>query len=444
MVKISPYVAKALASIVLLTCHATEAKSVYAHYMKSDDISKIGTVTEGSGHAELDIDQAQALGIEAFAMNVGQPGQSWAQSTVKQLFDKADQTGFKLFFSLDFYQTGDVNAYTELVSNYINRESYLKAGPDNLPVISTFSVGGLGPQDFQTWIQNNYNGKVYFLPNADTSSGYDNPETWFGQWGNVVDGVFGWESAWPAPGQTPANVSDAVDTAVQNAAHAAGKTYMAPLSSLQFKKCCGGSYYRIGEANLPQRMSQLLALNPDFVEVLTWNDAGESHYIGNNWPEGLTEEILAYSNTDVWPHYDWQPLIASFISAYKAGRDASGMTPPAGSEAVGAMWYRPILKDASCQKPDNWQSAIDAVNYGIVVGADASGLTIRVTSGGEVIRETTAQPGLNYGSATGVKPGKQSVELVKDGNSILTAVSSVDVVETNQDCFFNFHIVGLK
>lgn len=120
------------------------------------------------------------------------------------------------------------------------------------------------------------------------------------------------------------------------------------------------------------------------------------------------------------------------------------MTPPGGSEAVGAMWYRPILKDASCQKPDNWQSAIDAVNYGIVVGADASGLSIRVTSGGEVIRETAAQPGLNYGSATGVKVGKQSVELVKDGNSILTAVSSVDVVETNQDCFFNFHVVGLK
>ena len=160
-------------------------------------------------------------------MNVGQPGQPWAQSTVKQLFDKADQTGFKLFFSLDFYQTGDVNSYTEIVSQYIGRDSYLKAGPDSLPVISTFSVGGVGPEGFQTWMQNNYDGQIYFLPNADTSSGYDNPETWFQQWGDVVDGVFGWESAGPAPGDTPANVSDAVDTAVQNAAHNIGKTYMA-------------------------------------------------------------------------------------------------------------------------------------------------------------------------------------------------------------------------
>lgn len=47
-------------------------------------------------------------------------------------------------------------------------------------------------------------------------------------------------------------------------------TYISALSSLQYKACCGGNYYRIGEVNLPQRMTQLLTLNPDFVEVLTW------------------------------------------------------------------------------------------------------------------------------------------------------------------------------
>lgn len=188
---------------------------------------QIGSITEGSGHAELDVDQAQALGIEAFAMNVGQPGEAWAQSAIRQLFDKADQTGFKLFFSLDFYQTGDVNSYTDIVSEFITRDSYLRAGPDNLPVVSTFSVGGVGPEGFQTWMDTNYDGKVYFLPNADGSAGYEDPETWFQTWGGVVDGVFGWETAWPSGGDTPANVSDAVDTAVMNAAHGAGKTYMA-------------------------------------------------------------------------------------------------------------------------------------------------------------------------------------------------------------------------
>lgn len=121
------------------------------------------------------------------------------------------------------------------------------------------------------------------------------------------------------------------------------------------------------------------------------------------------------------------------------------MTPLNGAEATGSMWYRPILKTASCQKPDNWQSAVDAVNYAVVVSAEAaSGLTIRVTSGGEVIGEQAAQAGLNYGSVTGIKTGAQRVELVRDGNAVLTAASVVDVTETNEDCFFNFHVVGLE
>lgn len=121
------------------------------------------------------------------------------------------------------------------------------------------------------------------------------------------------------------------------------------------------------------------------------------------------------------------------------------MNPPGGAEAVGAMWYRPILKTASCQKPDNWQSAVDAVNYAVVVSGEAAGgLSIRVSSGGEVIGEQPAQAGLNYATVTGVRTGSQRVELVRDGNVVLTAASVVDVVETNQDCFFNFHVVGLE
>jgi hypothetical protein len=121
------------------------------------------------------------------------------------------------------------------------------------------------------------------------------------------------------------------------------------------------------------------------------------------------------------------------------------MAPPSGADAIGAMWYRPILKTASCQKPENWQSAVDAVNYAVVVSPDAAaGLSIRVTSGGEVIGEHPAQAGLNYATVTGIRTGSQAVELVRDGNVVLSAPSVVDVVETNEDCFFNFHVVGLE
>lgn len=32
---------------------------------------------------------------------------------------------------------------------------------------------------------------------------------------------------------------------------------------------------------MPQRFEQVLALQPDLVELITWNDAGEGHYVGN-------------------------------------------------------------------------------------------------------------------------------------------------------------------
>lgn len=42
------------------------------------------------------------------------------------------------------------------------------------------------------------------------------------------------------------------------------------ISPLQYKRCCGGHYYRIGEGNLPERMTQILNLGPERVEFITW------------------------------------------------------------------------------------------------------------------------------------------------------------------------------
>ncbi|KAB5511388.1 glycoside hydrolase [Coniochaeta sp. 2T2.1] len=423
-----------------LWARLTAAKSVYAHYM-------VGTVTEGSGHAELDIDQALAMGIDAFALNVGNPTADWTLSTISQLFNHASTNGFKLFFSLDLLQEPDITAFNSLLSNYLGHRSYLRYGAANYPLVSTYSVGPNGPDYFSNWKANDFANEIYFVPNADQSQGYNDPDSWFSAWDQAVQGVLGWETAWPTPGSTPTNVSSSQDSSVLNAAHAWAKTYMAPLSSLQFKDSCGGNYYRVGESNLPQRMTQLLDLAPDFVEILTWNDAGESHYIGNIWPEGVGSDALAYSNNQDWPHSAWRPIIQSFIAAYKGGQDASAMAPTSGAQAIGAMWYRDIPKGAACggnQKPDNWPSAVDAVNYAVVVAPGNTGITIRVTSGGTVIRTITGNYGLNYGSATGLNTGAQKLEVLSGSTVILTANSARDVNSDDPACIFNYQVAGLK
>ena len=43
---------------------------------------------------------------------------------------------------------------------------------------------------------------------------------------SVVDGVLGWESAWPQVSEGVVNVSDSKDQTALQAAHAAGKVYM--------------------------------------------------------------------------------------------------------------------------------------------------------------------------------------------------------------------------
>lgn len=61
----------------------------------------------------------------------------------------------------------------------------------------------------------------------------------FGTWGNTVNGVFTWETAWPETDTIPQNVSTDFDQFVMTGTIADGKTYMAPSSSLQYKHLDG-------------------------------------------------------------------------------------------------------------------------------------------------------------------------------------------------------------
>jgi glucan endo-1,3-alpha-glucosidase len=76
----------------------------------------VGTLTPGSGHAEQDIDQAQAIGFDAFKLNVGSPAADWALNTTDQLFTYAASGGFKLFFSMDLGAEPDLTQFYDLLN----------------------------------------------------------------------------------------------------------------------------------------------------------------------------------------------------------------------------------------------------------------------------------------------------------------------------------------
>lgn len=103
-------------------------------------------------------------------------------------------------------------------------------------MISTFSGGSLGPDVWRNFKETN---NVYLIPNVEEGEAdyYNNPTAFFQKWGDAIDGVFSWETAWPYASETPVNVTPVNvtserDVAVKNAADGAGKSYR------MGKKCC--------------------------------------------------------------------------------------------------------------------------------------------------------------------------------------------------------------
>lgn len=195
-------------------------------------------------------------------------------------------------------------------------------------------------------------------------------------------------------------------------------------------------------------MKQILELSPEFVMLLTWNDAGESHYIGNVWQESISTSEATKKYVDDFDHSAWQDVISPFISAYKNdAKDETEILPLNNGNFTGAMWYRPLLKDASCSgdylgKPIGWENAQDTVNFAIVLPAETSGVKINVYSGDTLLKSFDGKAGMNAQAVQGMRAGAQKVEVVgADGNVIGAGLSKVDVAADADFCNFNYHVV---
>lgn len=198
-------------------------------------------------------------------------------------------------------------------------------------------------------------------------------------------------------------------------------------------------------------MSQVLALQPPFVEILTWNDWSESHYIGEFYEDATFGSAETGYDTGC-NHTAWQSVLGPFITAYKASATTvSSIVPPEGLSAVGAMWYRPILTTATCDsdslgKPAGWENALDAVNFAVLLPEGAAGIKINVMSGSTLIGSFDGIAGLNYGTVEGMVAGAQSIQVVGGtGTIVAQAASPSDVLaEANDVCNFNYVVVKVE
>ncbi|EED15492.1 glucan endo-1,3-alpha-glucosidase agn1 precursor, putative [Talaromyces stipitatus ATCC 10500] len=392
------------------------AKAVFAHYM-------VGGITQH--HANTDIQGAINVGFDAFALNF-MSVESWSTDAISELFTAAKGTDFKLFFSFDMGHFTNPSQFLPILKKYVGHDNYYLY--DNKPFVSTFDGGRLtfGSSDPNFEWQSTF---------KDALSDVGYPNKFFHTF-TVVDGAFSWESAWPYEDAGFANVSDKVDSAMIAAAHDVNK-------------------YRRGESNLYTRMAQILTLKSDLVEVITWNDPGEGHYIGNFWNESLgNTNIATYAGG--FDHTGWQQVILPFITAYKKG--ASDISEITTSSSVGVIWYRTLLTTTSCKHdfiglPRSHENAQDTTNYAIILPESGNKYTINVHSDGKLIGTAAGVTGLNSGSVTGLEAGRadtQYVEVIETGSNgtkttILAATGTKDVVaETSGVCNYNYEVVAMS
>ncbi|PYH94657.1 putative glucan endo-1,3-alpha-glucosidase agn1, partial [Aspergillus ellipticus CBS 707.79] len=426
--------------------HQAAAKAVFAHYM-------VGTVRQE--HAQKDIDDAKALGFDGFALNIGDATQDFVSSTLSYMFPYAESVGFKLYVSMDVLLTTNGSGM-----GYKASSAYYQV--EGKTLISTFSSGGFHDTNWTKW-KTGLADDMFFMPDFDETDGYYKAaDAWWDYWRDIFDGIFSWETDWPARkgygGLTAGDVC--VDVLPMKGAHNRSKPYMMArtgLKSILTQVKYGTNVYRQGDLNLVKRMQIILQMDPqpDYVQFITWNDGPKSHYIGNLWVEQNNDtQPWFYANQEFWPHKAWQPLVASFIDAYKNGKKPTEMAPQSG-QVVGAMWCKTILVDSvDCgyesavqfdEKPDGLDNGADDVWWSIILSPDA-GTGWKYLVSGEEDHENALSPGFNWGSSAGKVAGAQRLQVLNPSGDVVMSATGGLYVDTgcpNLIYNSNYQVIGL-
>ncbi|KAG9091296.1 hypothetical protein FS749_016644 [Ceratobasidium sp. UAMH 11750] len=297
-----------------------------------------------------DISLAASKAIDAFTMNVGRD--SWQPAQVKSAYDAATRVApnFKLSVSLDMNSLacGSTADGQYIINNFIApfRSHSQRYTYNSKMFLSTFagqqcSFGQGSAAAGWQWLINNAGTPIYFTPNIQLGDATQLKTTW-----NFIDGYKLW-NAWP---KTNTDNTQWADDAwwMQNAA---GKGYLTLVSPWFFIHLPGGDpsinnrYFRGDNFEYRARWQQLIA-NRDslpFVEVATWNDYGESHYIGpmSGLAPAGANYITPKNDHQAWADYTW----------YYATWWKSGAAPTIATDRV-YMWARPHPKNAGICSSD--------------------------------------------------------------------------------------------
>lgn len=297
---------------------AAEPRLVFAHYM-------VCIPTHGGGSKVADyqreIQEAQARGIDGFALNCG--GWSIREPHYKQrtllLYQAAQElgTGFRLFLSADYATGLTIEETRDMIETFRDHPNQFRW--QGKPVLSTFG-GGRRITEFVKGPEFQGERAVFFVPFYYPKPAAEMPnrvqaEQVFREHPEL-DGFFHFGAAGTAAQIARSN------RILADVWQGGGKLFMAPVTP--FYRGFGGNY-RVYECHgyegLATQWESAIETGAQWVEIVTWNDWGEASYISPFGPPGKTEFYGGHWGPMLC-HQGFLDLSAYYIQWYKQG------TPP--------------------------------------------------------------------------------------------------------------------
>ncbi|KAG9127781.1 hypothetical protein FRC07_009369 [Ceratobasidium sp. 392] len=311
-------------------------KAVFAHLILGN------TYNYDPGRWQSDIGLASSKGIDVFTLNVGPD--SWQPDQMVSAYNAAQKAPkpFKLSISFDMTELpcaseADghrlVDKFLTPIIGHPSRYMY-----ESKMLLTTFAgqwctFGQANPSDGWRWFLGQVGTPTYFIPNFQIDvSELSSTWTW-------LDGYKLW-NAWPL-GQQVGN--QWADDAWYLQHTRSGQGYMTMVSPWFFAHRPGSSgtnRYLSGDKFMyTNRWTQLIQNRNSlpFVEIGSWNDYGESHYIGPL--TGSVPANTAYVNSQ-YNHAAWADLTAYYATWFK-----EGAAPAITNDRV-YMWARSQPKSA--------------------------------------------------------------------------------------------------
>ncbi|THV53838.1 hypothetical protein BGAL_0041g00240 [Botrytis galanthina] len=408
-----------------------DGKAVFAHFM-------VGNVPFwGVSQWTRDMTRAKQAHIDGFVLNMASTDQNLL-TQVAYAFSAAKKVGFKCLFSFDETSNWSYDAIMGYLNQYIGNDAYyIYKGK---PLVSTFE--GAGNAD--AWRQIKAQTGIVFIP--DWSSLGAQAAVKLG----VADGLFSW-AGWPW-GNTDMNTY--VDASYHQFLN--GMPYMMPVSPWfytnlpQFNK----NWLWRGDDLWYDRWEEVMFWQPDLVEIISWNDWGESHYVGPIDETTMGAMRSAPFNYALgMPHDAWLLFLPYIIETYKTGYSSIGQ------EGVQA-WYRPNPNSAGCGTngtTGNTASQLliefppskvvqDKIFYSALLSSEADVfVTIGgVDTGAKWLKKPYSGVGIYHGSVDIKGTGPVIIVISRGGTVICSAIGDVHI---SNDCQlglanYNAYVMG--